>query len=173
MKIWTLMVLVLALTLGLASHDADARRLGGGRSIGQQSGHVTQREAARAPANTANSAQNANQAAPAQPGAVPAGAAAQPRRPWGGLLGGIAAGLGLAWLAHTLGFGAEFGQVLLIGLIVLVALAAWGALARSRRAAATGGSRPLAFEAAVPAPVTPRQYSPNNVGNDASARPWE
>lgn len=173
MKIWSLMVLVLALTLGLASHDADARRLGGGRSIGQQSGHVTQREAARAPANPANGTQNANQAAPAQPGAD--GAAAQPRRPLGGMLGGIAAGLGLAWLAHTLGFGAEFGQVLLIGLIVLVALAAWGALARSRRAAnsATGGSGPLAFEVAVPAPVTPRQYSPANVGNDASARPWE
>ncbi|WHZ12563.1 MAG: Tim44-like domain-containing protein [Burkholderiaceae bacterium] len=171
MKLWSLMVLVLALTLALAGQDADARRLGGGRSVGQQSGHVTQREAARAPGT---GTQNANQAAPAQPGAAAAGAASQARKPWGGLLGGIAAGLGLAWLAHTLGFGAAFGQFLLIALIVLVALVAWGALARSRRVARSSAA-PFAFEAAAPAPapVTPRQYSPNNVGNDASARPWE
>jgi hypothetical protein len=36
---------------------------------------------------------------------------------------GAAAGLGLAWLAHSLGFGAEFGQLLMFGLIAMAVVA--------------------------------------------------
>ena len=91
---------VLTLFMAMASMHADAaRRMGGGKSFGQQSGNVTQREATRpAPGATPNAA----------PSSAPAAAA--PRRPWGAMLGGLAAGLGLAWLAHSLGFGAEFGR---------------------------------------------------------------
>ena len=45
MKMWTLAA---ALLLTLTSLSADAARLGGGRSVGKQSGNVTQREAAPA-----------------------------------------------------------------------------------------------------------------------------
>jgi len=160
-------VWLLVAVLALASFEAGAaRRLGGGTSIGRQSGNVTQREATRnsAPSNTQN-------ATPAQP--VPAGAAATaPRRPWGAMLGGLAAGLGLAWLAHSLGLGEAFGEFMLIALVVLAAMAAIGWFMRPRRR--PGG---LAFEAAGSAPAdlaeAPRQYSPDKVGNDASARPWE
>jgi predicted lipid-binding transport protein (Tim44 family) len=85
------------------------------------------------------------------------------------MLGGIAAGLGLAWLAHSLGLGAGFGNILLILLVVLAGLAFWRIMASRSRA---GG---LAFQGAgspADAPA-PAQYSARNVGNDASARPWE
>jgi predicted lipid-binding transport protein (Tim44 family) len=117
MKLWNVL-LAAALTLG-AIADADAaRRLGGGSSFGRQSSNVTQRQATPAP-NSPTNAAPANSAQPsAAPGATPA--AAQPRSRWGGMLGGLAAGLGLAWLAHTLGFGAGFSQFLMFALLALV-----------------------------------------------------
>jgi predicted lipid-binding transport protein (Tim44 family) len=168
MKFWSL---VLVLVLALAALDAEAaRRLGGGQSIGRQSGNVTQREAAK-PAPGAAQAPS-NQAAPAA-GAGPAAAA---RSPWGGILGGLAAGLGLAWLAHSLGLGAGFGEFLLVALLVLVAMSVLGAYLRSRRPSSTGASSPYAYQgagASAEGAASPRQYSPDKVGNDASARPWE
>ena len=172
MKIWTMTA---ALLLTLTSLSADAARLGGGRSVGKQSGNVTQREAApAAPAAPSQGATN-SAAKPAAPGA-PAAAAA-PKRPWGGMLGGLAAGLGLAWLASSLGLGEAFGQVLLFGLLALVVMGVAGWVLRSRRQAPAGaaaGGAPFAFQGAGSVPVSePRPYRPENVGNDASARPWE
>ncbi|MGQ9724358.1 MAG: Tim44 domain-containing protein, partial [Tepidimonas sp.] len=94
--------------------------------------------------------------------------------PWGAILGGLAAGLGLAWLASALGFGGAFAQLLLFLLLVAAVLAAVTLIRRSR--AAAGARSPLALQGAVggaASPVTPRTYQPGNVGNDASARPWE
>lgn len=169
MKLWTV-VLVAALTLAHA--DADARRLGGGKSMGRQSGHVTQREAAPP---SAPPGQNANTTAAKQAPANASTAAAPAKRPWGAMLGGLAAGLGLAWLAHSLGLGAGFGQFLLIALFALLAFAFIKMLLRSRPGGAANGA-PLAFQGAADsagAAQAPQQYSPNNVGNDASARPFE
>lgn len=109
-------------------HAEAAKRLGGGKSMGQQSNNVTQREAVKpapAPAATPN-------AAPAAPAAAPAAA---PSRfgGMGGMLGGLAAGLGLAWLAHSLGFGAEFGQFLMFGLLALVVMVVIGMVMRRRQ----------------------------------------
>ncbi|HWI78805.1 MAG TPA: TIM44-like domain-containing protein [Ramlibacter sp.] len=165
MKLWSW---VLVAVLALASFESEAaRRLGGGGSIGRQSSNVTQRQA------TPPAAPARNQAAPAtQPGANPAAVA--PRRPWGAMLGGLAAGLGLAWLAHSLGFGEAFGQFLMIALLVMVVMAVIGFIMRSRRGAVP--NRPYAFEGAggpADQAMPPRQYSPDKVGNDASARPWE
>lgn len=122
--------------------------------------------------------QNAANSAPAKPAAAPNAAAAAPKKPWGAMLGGLAAGLGLAWLAHSLGLGAEFGQFLLIALLALAVMVVVGMVMRSRRPAASqAGAAPFAFQgagAATPAEAqAPRQYSPDKVGNDASARPWE
>ena len=89
------------------------------------------------------------------------------------MLGGLAAGLGLAWLANSLGLGAAFGQLLLFGLLALVVMAVIGMVMRARKAGGAQSSSPLAFQGVGNAPVTPRPYSPDNVGNDASARPWE
>ena len=166
-------VLMLAAVFTFGSLDAEAaRRLGGGKSVGQQSSNVTQRNAASAA--PAAPTQNAANAAPKA--GTPAAAAAAPKKPWGAMLGGLAAGLGLAWLASSLGLGAEFGQFLMFALLALVVMVVIGMVMRARKkpTASTMGS-PLAFEGAGGAPVAtlPRQYSPDHVGNDASARPWE
>lgn len=172
----SLFVLMLAAVFTFGSLDAEAaRRLGGGKSVGQQSSNVTQRSAA--PAAPAAPTQNAANAAPKA--GTPAAAAAAPKKPWGAMLGGLAAGLGLAWLASSLGLGAEFGQFLMFALLALVVMVVIGMVMRARRKPAQGGAggvgSPLAFQGAGGAPVanTPRQYSPDHVGNDASARPWE
>ncbi|WP_184859878.1 Tim44 domain-containing protein [Acidovorax soli] len=176
MKLWSV---VLVAMLAFAHADADARRLGGGNSVGKQSSNVTQRESA-APAGPA---QNANNAAnkPATP-ATPPAAAAAPKKPWGAMLGGLAAGLGLAWLASSLGLGAGFGNILMILLLAVAAFAIFKMVMRMRngggnQGGVSAGGAPFAFQgagAATPAAAqVPPQYSPNNVGNDASARPWE
>ena len=91
------------------------------------------------------------------------------------MLGGLAAGLGLAWLAHSLGFGEGFAQFLMILLFAVAAFALFKLFMRSRQSAQGTGQSPLAFQGAGSAASAqvPPQYSPNNVGNDASARPWE
>jgi predicted lipid-binding transport protein (Tim44 family) len=155
-------------------HAEAAKRLGGGKSMGQQSSNVTQREAAKpAPAPAATPTQNAAPAA--QPAPVAAPAAAQPSRfgGMGGMLGGLAAGLGLAWLAHSLGFGAEFGQFLMFGLLALVMMVVIGAILRRRQQPDAMNTSPYAFEGAGASanPSTLPQYNPKNVGNDSSARP--
>ncbi len=159
MKIWSaMMAAAVTLTMALGSVNVEAKRLGGGGSTGKQSSNVTQREA--------------KPATPAAPAASPAAAA--PRKPWGAMLGGLAAGLGLAWLAHSLGMGEAFGQVLMFALLALAVMVVVGLVMRKMRAGRQGASEqsPFAFQGAGSA-STPTQYSPNNVGNDASARPWE
>ena len=166
-----LMTLMLAGVLALGSLNAEAaRRMGGGKSIGQQSGQVTKREAA-APAAPAQNAAATNAAKPA---AAPAAAA--PKKPWGAMLGGLAAGLGLAWLANSLGMGGAFGNVLMALLIGVAVMAAIGMFMRSRRNAASGNQGGFAYQgagASADQPASFKQYNPEKVGNDASARPWE
>ena len=172
MKIWSV---VLSVALVLCSTHADAaKRLGGGKSFGKQSSNVTQ-TAPGAPATPAAPAQGMNSAAakPA-PAAAPAPAAPAPRRPWGAMLGGLAAGLGLAWLASSLGMGEAFGQILMFGLLALGVMMLWGWFKRSRTPAQATQSSPFAFQGAgAGAAVPPKPYSPANVGNDSSARPFE
>lgn len=164
-----LMPLLLAGALILSSFHAEAaRRLGGGKSIGQQSGNVTQREAVRPQAPAAP----AQQAAPAPAKPAPAAAPVAQKKPWGAMLGGLAAGLGLAWLAHSLGFGEAFGNVLMVMLLALLAFALIGMFLRRRN----GGQPQMAYQgagASAEQPASFKQYNPEKVGNDASARPWE
>jgi len=148
-----LSVIMVMVMLAATSSDAWAKRLGGGSSIGQQSSNVNR---------SAPPAQNVNR---------PATAPNQPAqsRPWGAMLGGLAAGLGLAWLASSLGLGEAFAQMLLL-LLVGAAIAAIVFMVLRRVRAGTQGA-PLAFQGA--GRTAARNYSPSNVGNDASARPWE
>ncbi|MFN3493626.1 MAG: Tim44 domain-containing protein [Hydrogenophaga sp.] len=174
-RVWTV---VMAMALVVVTQDALAKRMGGGLSFGKQSGNVTQRNTAPAAPAQASPQQAPTQNAATRP-ANAAPAAAAPKRPWGAMLGGLAAGLGLAWLASALGFGEAFAQFLLFALLAVVVLAIVGMIRRSRQPVARQGG--LAFEGAAPsgaaggaqAAATPRAYSPQNVGNDASARPWE
>jgi predicted lipid-binding transport protein (Tim44 family) len=143
----------------LFSLQAEAGRLAGGKSMGRQSGNVTQRESA--PAAPSQGVGNAP--------AKPAPAAAAPGRPWGAMLGGLAAGLGLAWLAHSMGMGEGMGQILLIVGALTLAFMVFRYFMQSRR---PQGDR---YAYAADSMNTPQReaYRPENVGNDASARPWE
>ena len=174
MKVWAV---VLVAALAVVHPSVEAKRMGGGGSMGKQSSNVTQRESAPPSAAPGAPAQNATNAAAAKPAAAGAPAAA-PKKPWGAMLGGLAAGLGLAWLAHSLGMGEGFGQILMIALFAMLAFAVFKMVMRARQGGGgTQGGSPLAFQGAgASSPATaqvPPQYSPNNVGNDASARPWE
>ena len=163
---------ILAAALLVAGTHADAKRIGGGGSVGKQSSNVSQRQAA--PTTPAAPAQNAAKPATPAPAAAPAAA---PKKPWGAMLGGLAAGLGLAWLASSLGLGGmagAIGQMLMFGLLALAIMLAVGWFMRRRKAAQADSGMaqqsPYAFQGAG-APAA--SYSPANVGNDASARPWE
>ncbi|MCM2345358.1 Tim44 domain-containing protein [Acidovorax soli] len=176
MKLWSV---VLVAMLAFAHADADARRIGGGKSVGKQSSNVTQRESTTSPATPGAPAQTATNATAAKPAAAAAPAAAA-KKPWGAMLGGLAAGLGLAWLASSLGLGEGFGNILMIALLAMAAFAIFKMVMRTRSGAGAGavaGGAPFAFQgagAATPATAqVPPQYSPDKVGNDASARPWE
>lgn len=148
-----------AMTTMLAA-PVEAARMGGGRSMGKQSPSVMQRDA--------------TPAAPASPSALPASPAAQPglrapaagaaaattaaqsaRSRWMAPLAGIAAGLGLAWLAHSLGFGDGLATILLIALVAMVGFALFRML-RARRA---GG----------PQPAYAGAYQPGATGTPAGA----
>lgn len=176
MKLWSA-ILVCALAFSGLNAEA-ARRMGGGGSFGKQSSNVTQKSATNAPAAPA---QNATNSAAKPAAATPAAAPVAPKKPWGAMLGGLAAGLGLAWLASSLGLGAAMGQFMMFALLALGIMLVVGMVMRARAKKSEGSSNasPFAFQgagagspSAVDA-VTPRQYSTQNVGNDASARPWE
>lgn len=96
-----------------ASFDANAKRMGGSKSVGKQSQSVTQKQ----------------QAAPAQPAQAPtaAPASAQPKKGFGmgGILGGLAAGLGLGWLLSHFGLG-EAAASFLMGFLMVAAVAMIG-----------------------------------------------
>jgi predicted lipid-binding transport protein (Tim44 family) len=180
MKLWTT-ILVCALAFSGLNAEA-ARRMGGGGPMGKQSSNVTQKSA-----TPAAPAQNATNAATVKPAAAPAAApAVAPKKPWGAMLGGLAAGLGLAWLANSLGLGGMLGgimQAVMFGLLAfgVIALVMYFIRSRNGGKKSTGNTfnsgSPYAMQGAGSASptdaVAPRSYSPQNVGNDASARPWE
>jgi predicted lipid-binding transport protein (Tim44 family) len=122
-----LLAAVAALTLGL-SDLADARRMGGGRTLGAQRESVTPSRpapAATAPAGTAASlpqpATPAAGAANAAPGPTPTPAPTGASR-WLGPIAGLAAGLGLAALMSHFGLSEGFGSMVLIALGVFAAI---------------------------------------------------
>jgi len=156
--------LVGVLAMGaLTPMDAEARRMGGSRSIGRQS----QMAPSQSPSSTGQP-QRAQQAQPAQQTPPAAAAAAQPRNRWLGPLAGLAAGLGIAALLSQFGLGEGLAQMmsnfLLIALVVFAGMALFRFIQRKRRpqlaypqngATPRDGdfSRPSQYAAQQPAPA--------------------
>lgn len=151
---------VMAFVIGFSCLSAEAsKRLGSGKSVGQQSNNVSQ---------TQGASKTTQNAAPATPAAPPPVAAPQ-KRPWGAMLGGLAAGLGLAWLASSMGFGEELGQFMMFGLIALGIMMVVGYFMRRRASANNSESNtsPLAFQGAGATPPQQHQATQFNTNTDA------
>lgn len=120
--LWLALIAVFAATtIGLA--DAEAKRLGGGRSFGKQAPPPTmQRDAAPPAAPSAAPGAPASPQAAAPRAGAPGTAAAAGGSRWMAPIAGLAAGLGLAALASYLGFGEELASIMLIVLMAIVAL---------------------------------------------------
>lgn len=135
----TLALMAMVLAVGMtATLDAEAKRLGGGKSVGTQRQSVTAPPAGGA-ANSATGAPAAGAAATAAAPAAAAGAAgAAAKRSWMGPIAGIAAGLGIAALASHFGFGEALANMLTIALVVMAVLLVIGFVMRKRMAAQGG-----------------------------------
>lgn len=142
MKRLMISLFALALGVGFAFEDAEAKRLGGGRSVGTQRSMDAPRPAAP----------------PAATPAAPANPAAQPQRNrWLAPLAGLAAGLGLAYLfgdhlAPLMG-GILLALAIGVGVMLLLRL-----LSKSRQPALQGAQ----------GEGRPTQYT--GLGNDMGAR---
>ena len=110
MKKILMAVCTVILALGLSVGDAEAARLGGGRSLGMQRQSV-------APRPTAPT----QQAAPAAPRA-PTAAPTTPKRNWMGPLAGLAAGLGIGALLSHFGMGEGMANILMMALLAMAAV---------------------------------------------------
>ena len=142
MKFLSALALVLSLGLVVGVSDAEAKRIGGGKSTGMQRQGTTEKAPTATPAQTP--ATPAAAAAPAGAAAGATAAAAAPKRSWMGPLAGIAAGLGIAALASHLGFGEELASMLMVGLLAFAVIAVIGFVMR-KRAAAQGGQNRMAY----------------------------
>jgi predicted lipid-binding transport protein (Tim44 family) len=163
----------------LPVYEAEAKRMGGGKSFGMQ------RQATPMKRDTnPQQAQNA----PAQ-GAAGAAAAA-PKRNWMGPLAGLAAGLGIAALLSHFGLGEGVANILMIALLAFAAfmLVRWflnrnkpavqHPLQYAGQAAGAGtdqnAPQPMRFEAPASGSVVPGSiYDKSGQGDAASATPAE
>jgi predicted lipid-binding transport protein (Tim44 family) len=149
MKKLILSFCTVVLALGLVVGEAEAARLGGGKSLGMQRQSVAPRPAAPA-----------QQATPAAPSAPVGAPAAAPKRNWMGPLAGLAAGLGIAALFSHFGMGAGMSNFLMIALLALAAVFVFKWLFARKASAApsdnmqyagAGGSNPPPQPALQPA----------------------
>ena len=153
------------LSFSLPMHDAEAKRLGGGKSYGMQRQAPMKREA------TPNQAQN-------PPAQNPGNAAAQPgKRSWMGPLAGLAAGIGLAALFSHFGMGAGVANFLMIALLALAAfmLVRWFMQRNQAKPAQPmqyAGAGPDRFEPVQAPRFDAQQPLPGSVASpDANAAP--
>lgn len=109
MQRFLLSLFAMFITFALPMHDAEAKRMGGGKSYGMQREAPMKREAAPR--------QNQAQTPPAGNAAGQAAGG----RSWMGPIAGLAAGLGLAALFSHLGLGEEMANFLMLALLALAA----------------------------------------------------
>jgi len=149
-----LSAIIALIGFSLVALDADARRLGGGRSVGTQREAITPRQSPQQGAKTAPTQQAAPAAAPAP---QPSGMSR-----WLGPLAGLAIGAGLASLFMHNGMGGALAGILLIAALAMGALFLVRMFRGSRaspqplRYAAAdpyGGNAPAPTQSPAPAPL--------------------
>lgn len=138
MKKFLVAMMVVASAMAITVSDADAKRLGGGGSIGRQSSNVTRQAAPASPGS------NLNQARPAAPVAAPGAVPPKPASPWKGIVGGLVGGALLGAMFSHFGMGGALAGAL--GSILPMLLLAGAAfflyrMYQNRK----GGSAPSSF----------------------------
>jgi predicted lipid-binding transport protein (Tim44 family) len=163
--LWTL-VMAVGLAFALAPSDAEAKRLGGGKSSGMQRSapDKAQPNTPAQPAATPNAAPNT----PAAPGAA---AAAAPKRSWMGPIAGLAAGLGLAALFSHLGMGEGLANFVMIALLAGVAFFVIRFLMRRFMGGAMPMQQPALATAGVPQRALPTRFVDERPGMQRDATP--
>jgi predicted lipid-binding transport protein (Tim44 family) len=166
-----LSLFALFLAFALPTFDAEAKRMGGGKSFGMQ------RQAT--PMKRDASPQQAQPASPAQGAA----AGAAPKRNWMGPLAGLAAGLGIAALLSHFGMGEGMANFLMMALLAMAAfmLVRWfmnrnkPAMQRPLQYAGQGAgadqntSQPMNFEVPPGGAVVPGSIYDKSGQGDAAA----
>ncbi len=163
MKTWLIGALAVALAATMTPLEADAKRLGGGRSSGMQRDMPARTAPDAPPAKPAAPQQGAAPATAGAAAAAPGAAAAAGKRSWLGPIAGIAAAVGLVALMSHLGLGEAFASFLMLALLVLglIALAMFirrrttGAQQRGP-ALAGAGAGASTTQVAWPSPAAPQ-----------------
>ncbi len=138
-------LIVAVMTLSVGMSTVEAKRLGGGGSIGKQSSGASRQAQSPAPMQQNNAAA----AKPAAPAAAPAAAAAKPSM-WKGLLGGALLGLGLGALLSHFGLGGALASMIsTILMVALIGLAVMFVIRMFRRKSEGSQARP-AWAGAAP-----------------------
>ncbi len=155
MKTFLISLFALFLGFGFASPDAEAKRLGGGKSFGMQRSAPAKQEAAPAPQRpqTAGTPQTTPQ-----------------KRSWMGPIAGLAAGLGLAALFSHLGLGEEMANFLMLALLAMAAFMLFRFFMRRNAPAPAmqyAGMPPATINAGAPAAF---DATPAALGNNQTGR---
>jgi predicted lipid-binding transport protein (Tim44 family) len=100
--LFTMMLLVGAMTMVVS--EAEAKRFGGGGSIGKQSNNVSRQAAPAAPSQAKPAAAPATAGAPAVP--------PKPASPWKGIVGGLVGGALLGAMFSSMGMGGGMASAL-------------------------------------------------------------
>ncbi len=157
MKKVLIAVFVSVMALGLSVGEAEAARMGGGKSFGMQRQSVAPRPATPA-----------QQATPAAPNAPAAAPAAAPKRNWMGPIAGLAAGLGIAALLSHFGLGEGMANILMIALLAMAAVFVFRWLLR-RNAPAVRPDAPMQYAGVGSPSLVPKPQAEPQFGAVATA----
>lgn len=152
-------VFAAAVGLGFGMSEAEAKRIGGGKSSGmQRDSNVMKRDAAPAQ----NAAAKPATATPGAGAAQPAGASR-----WLGPVAGLAAGIGLAALLSHFGLGEGFATIIMM---LLIALAVFFVIRLLFGRRTPQQSQPLQYAGAGSAPApAPARFDAQPAGSGAAA----
>jgi predicted lipid-binding transport protein (Tim44 family) len=173
----TLSLVVISATLAFGAATTDAKKFGGGKSVGAQRDSVTQRQTngpSATPAAAGATTPAAGAAATGAAGAAAtgaAGAAAKSTPRWLGPVAGIAAALGLGYLMSQMGTAGLVG-FLIVGLLFIVGMFFLGRMMLKKNAASPNGApMPFGQQPSPQAEPALRTTNAGALGGAAAAAP--
>jgi predicted lipid-binding transport protein (Tim44 family) len=167
MRKFALALFVAFVGIGMSIQDVEAKRLGGGSSVGMSRSSTPVQKAA--PALSTPSQAAAPTAVPAKPAAAAAAPQPSGMSRWLGPIAGLAAGIGLAALLSHFGMGEGVANFLMILLLVFAAVFVFRLIFRKSQPSpdarlAPAGNAPMRFEP-TPAPMASASGTADTMAN--------